>query len=45
MKLENTYPPVHSHVVVPVLKQNLNGSSPTKYIIRMVPVPVPSPVL
>ncbi len=26
-------------------KINLNGSSPTKYIIRMIPVPVPSPVL
>jgi len=40
MKLENTYPPVHIYVVVPVLKINLNGSSPTKYI-RMIPVPVP----
>lgn len=40
MKLENTYPPVHAHVVVPVLKINLNGSGPTKYS-RMIPVPVP----
>jgi hypothetical protein len=43
MKLENTYPPVHAHVVVPVLIINLNGSSATKQIIRM--IPVPSPVL
>jgi hypothetical protein len=42
-KLENKYPPVHSHVVVPVLKINLNAPSPTKYI-RMIPVPVPVPV-
>jgi hypothetical protein len=44
MKLENSYPPVHANVVVPVLKENLNGSNPTKHII-MIPVPVPIPVL